>query len=71
MRAGVAPFLQRAASLPEKIEPAKYPFTIPACSHGLDVTFRTKVTFFVGENLLLMLEPGLSRWLRPWWAVWR
>ena len=21
--------------------------------------------------LMVMLEPGLSRWLRPWWAFWR
>jgi len=21
--------------------------------------------------LLIMLKPGLSRWLRPWWAFWR
>jgi hypothetical protein len=21
--------------------------------------------------LLVMLTPGLSRWLRPWWAFWR
>src|SRR5438132_2711430 len=50
VRAAGAPFLHRIASLPEKIDPAKYPFNIRAFSHGIDLAFRSKVTFFVGEN---------------------
>ena len=45
-----APFLHRIASLPEKMDPAEYPFNIRAFSHGIDLTLRSKVTFFVGEN---------------------
>jgi predicted ATPase len=45
-----APFLHRIVSLPEKIDPTKYPFNIPAFSRGIDLAFRSKVTFFVGEN---------------------
>ena len=50
VRAAGAPFLHRIASLPEKIDPTKYPFNIRAFSHGIDLAFRSKVTFFVGEN---------------------
>src|SRR5882762_7866702 len=45
-----APFLHRIESLPEKLDQTKYPFNIRAFSHGIDLTFRSKVTFFVGEN---------------------
>lgn len=45
-----APFLDRVESLPEKVDPARYPFNIRAFAAGIDVTFRSKVTFFVGEN---------------------
>src|SRR5687768_10260632 len=45
-----APFLHRVESLPEKFEPTQYPFNIRAFSHGIDLTLRRKVTFFVGEN---------------------
>ena len=45
-----SPFLHRVTSLPEKIDPAMYPFNIPAFSNGIDLQFRSKVTFFVGEN---------------------
>ena len=45
-----APFLQRIESLPEKFDPTRYPFAIRAFSHGIDLTFRSTVTFFVGEN---------------------
>ena len=48
-RAG-APFLHRVASVPEKVDPSRYPFNVRAFSRGIDVPFRTKVTFFVGEN---------------------
>ena len=47
---GQAPFLQNVRTLPEKIDPATYPFTIPAFSRGIDLTFTSAVTFFVGEN---------------------
>jgi predicted ATPase len=45
-----APFLHRIATLPEKLDQTRYPFNIKAFSHGIDLTFRSKVTFFVGEN---------------------
>jgi predicted ATPase len=45
-----APFLRRVVSLPDGVDPGRHPFDIPALSHGIDITFRTKVTFFVGEN---------------------
>src|ERR1700733_12640700 len=45
-----APFLHGIASSPEKIDPATYPFNIRAFSRGIDLAFRSKVTFFVGEN---------------------
>ena len=50
VRAAGAPFLHRVESLPEKIQPTEYPFNIRAFSHGIDLAFRNKVTFFVGEN---------------------
>jgi amidase len=49
-RAAGAPFLHRIASLPEKVDPARYPFNIRAFAHGIDLAVRGKVTFFVGEN---------------------
>ena len=45
-----APFLRRVATLPEKLDPARYPFNIPAFSQGIDLALRTNVTFLVGEN---------------------
>jgi predicted ATPase len=45
-----APFLHRIESLPEKSDPARYPFNIPAFSTGIDLALTSKVTFFVGEN---------------------
>ena len=45
-----APFLRRVVSLPEKVDPTRYPFNIRAFSRGIDIAFRTNVTFFVGEN---------------------
>lgn len=45
-----APFLRRAMSLPEKFDPARYPFNVRALSRGIDLAFQTNVTFFVGEN---------------------
>ena len=31
-------------------DPAEFPFTIPAFSQGINLTFDAKVTLFVGEN---------------------
>ena len=45
-----APFLRRIETLPDKIDPAVYPFNIRAFSRGIDLALRSKVTFFVGEN---------------------
>lgn len=49
-RTAGAPFLHRIASLPEKIDQAKYPFNIRVFSNGIDLAIRSKVTFVVGEN---------------------
>jgi predicted ATPase len=45
-----SPFLQRIESIPEKLNPAIHPFSVPAFSHGIELTLGSKVTFFVGEN---------------------
>jgi predicted ATPase len=45
-----APYLRSVATLPEKVPASSYPFNIPAFRGGLDLHFRTNVTFFVGEN---------------------
>lgn len=45
-----APFLRRVVGLPEEFDLTAYPFNVPAFSRGIDLTFRSKVTFFVGEN---------------------
>jgi predicted ATPase len=45
-----APFLRRIETLAEKVDPTRFPFTIPAYSRGIDLDVSTKVTFFVGEN---------------------
>jgi len=45
-----APFLRRIVSLPDGIDRSRYPFSVPAFSEGIDITFRHSVTFFVGEN---------------------
>ena len=45
-----APFLRRVVSLPEEVDPTRYPFNVRAFSHGIDLAFRTNVTLFVGEN---------------------
>lgn len=49
-RLSAAPFLRRIETLPEKVDRAVYPFNIPAFSRGIDLAFRSKVTFVVGEN---------------------
>jgi predicted ATPase len=45
-----APFLRQIVTLPELVDTAVYPFNIPAFAPGIDLSFRSKVTFFVGEN---------------------
>jgi len=45
-----APFLRRVVSLPERVDATRYPFSVRAFSHGIELAFRTNVTFFVGEN---------------------
>jgi len=45
-----APFLHQVESLPEEFDVTRFPFNIPAFSSGIDLTFNSKVTFFVGEN---------------------
>src|SRR6188474_782326 len=49
-QAGKSPFLTRVTLRPERIEPGRYPFTIPLLDQGLDLEFSTPVTFLVGEN---------------------
>lgn len=45
-----APFLRRVVSIPEKWDQTRYPFNVRAFSKGIDLSFLTNVTFFVGEN---------------------
>jgi predicted ATPase len=45
-----APFLQRVQTRGEHVEPGQFPFTVPAFSQPIDLTFARPVTFFVGEN---------------------
>ena len=45
-----APFLRTIVSRPGTADAGTYPFNISAFSRGIDLTFRSAVTFFVGEN---------------------
>src|SRR5687768_915702 len=45
-----APFLREVTSVPELVDPSRYPFNVPAFSNGIALSFTSKVTFFVGEN---------------------
>ncbi len=45
-----APFLRQVVTLPDKVDPGSHPFNIPAFSRGINLSFKSKVTFFVGEN---------------------
>ena len=45
-----APFLRRVHLRPERVDPAAFPFNLRAFARGIDLTFRSSVTFFVGEN---------------------
>jgi predicted ATPase len=49
-RRTVAPFLRQIASIHEHWLPTRYPFSIPAFRGGIDLVFRSNVTFLVGEN---------------------
>jgi predicted ATPase len=44
------PFLRRITSVAERVDLGRYPFNIPAFSHGVDIAITSNVTFFVGEN---------------------
>lgn len=50
VRSTGAPFLRRVVTLPERVDPTRYPFNLRAFSRGIDLAFRTNVTIFVGEN---------------------
>jgi predicted ATPase len=43
-------FLRSIAIIPERIDPGRYPFNIPCLAGGLNLTFKTEVTFMIGEN---------------------
>ncbi len=45
-----AKFLRRVVSLHDRVDPARHPFNVRAFTQGIDLTFRTNVTFFLGEN---------------------
>jgi predicted ATPase len=49
-RATGSPFLRHVETVPERLDPSRHPFNVRAFSHGIDLTFGTRVTFFVGEN---------------------
>lgn len=49
-QANGAPFLRRLTSDPENFDQDRHPFNIRAFSRGIDLSFRSNVTFFVGEN---------------------
>lgn len=44
------PFLRAVQTIHERIIPLQYPFTIPAFSNGINIEFKSNVTFFIGEN---------------------
>ena len=44
------PFLRSLETIPERVRPGEHPFNIPCISQGLDLKFKTNVTFLVGEN---------------------
>lgn len=44
------PFLRTITSLPEKMDPYRYPFNLRAFSRGIELEFHSNVTFFCGEN---------------------
>lgn len=44
------PFLNNIQTVNNNIDFEKYPFNIPAFSKGINIDFKSNVTFFVGEN---------------------
>ena len=44
------PFLRAVQTIQERMSPFRYPFTIPAFSNGINIEFKSNVTFFIGEN---------------------
>lgn len=44
------PFLKSIYTVPERIKPAEYPFTIPLFAQAMHFDFKSYITFFVGEN---------------------
>ena len=44
------PFLRSISTIPERIVPGQHPFNIPCLARGLHLTFKSNVTFLVGEN---------------------
>jgi predicted ATPase len=44
------PFLRRITMLPDKVDPARHPFDVPAFRGGIDLEIGANVTFLVGEN---------------------
>ena len=45
-----SPFLTQISLREDRIQPGIHPFTIPLVEQGLRLTFKTPVTFLVGEN---------------------
>lgn len=43
-------FLRRVYSLAERVDPKTFPWSLPVFAGGVDLTFRSPVTFLVGEN---------------------
>src|ERR1700693_291952 len=44
------PFLRRVVLSASAVHRGRYPFNIPAFSHGIDLAIDSNVTLFVGEN---------------------
>jgi predicted ATPase len=45
-----APYLRNITSFPEPFESRRHPFNVQAFAGGINLAFRTNVTFLVGEN---------------------
>jgi predicted ATPase len=44
------PFLRRIETVADKVDPSRFPFTLPILQGGLDLELQQNVTLFVGEN---------------------
>jgi predicted ATPase len=44
------PFLRHIQTIPERVVPGRHPFNIPCVAGGLSISFKTNVTFLIGEN---------------------